>query len=145
MYMRAERGCFMPKPVTACGRCLFACSMMLSSYNQRGSTYPTLLRAAVRKMSETDVCCSAGSCALHLTFGCPPVVNPCCFAYLWDLGKVIQMRFLAASLPSVDKDMQDQDEISQEGCFSTESLTRWLSGIIRQRPHGCLRSKIAGF
>lgn len=69
-------------------------------------------------MNDTGVCCSAGACALCVTFGCPPVVSPCSFAYLWDLGKAIQMCFPEGSLPSVDKDMQDQDEIPQEGCFS---------------------------
>lgn len=102
----------MLKPVTACGNELFACSVMLSSYNQHGSKYPMLFRAAVCKMNETDVGCSAGACALCVTFGHPPVVNPCCFAYLWDLGKEIQMCFLL--FPLVDKDVQDQDEISKE-------------------------------
>lgn len=105
--MGVESGSFTLKPVTACGSDLFARSAMLSSYDQHDSEYPALLRAAVCKMNEADVCCNAGAGAWWVTFGCLPVVNPCCFAYLWDLGKVIQMCFLEASLPSVDRDMQE--------------------------------------
>lgn len=70
----------MLKPVTACESELFACRMLLSSYDQHGGEYPIFLRAAVCKMNETDVCCSAGTCSLCVTFGCSPLVNPYCFA-----------------------------------------------------------------
>lgn len=54
----------MLEPVTACGSDWFACSRMLSSYNQHGSEYPALFRAAVCKMNETDVCYNAGALAV---------------------------------------------------------------------------------